>query len=615
MIRVAEYLGWPTPIIADSGNGWHLLYRIDLPGDDGGLVHRVLQVLAKRFNDESVTIDTKVGNASRICKLYGTIAAKGEPTFDRPHRVSTIVSIPDTLEVVSIELMESLVKAAECNESPTPNDTSVFERKSQPHSIIRASKYLKKMDPSISGDNGHDKLLRAASVLSVDFKLNDNDAFDLLTNEFNPRCQPPWEEADIRRKIDEAKKNHPNRPAKGSLSTNTTGHTSSNSRTKGQGQNISPKAVVTRLSTVQPQPLQWLWDNRISLGKLMLLGGDPGLGKSFVTIDMAARVSTGKAWPDSSTVPQPIGSVILFNCEDDISDTVQPRLVAAGGDPAKVVALEGIELTDPTTGRMVKRGFTLDEDLPRLVEVLVANPDARLVVIDPVSAYCGSTDSHKNADIRAMLAPLSDVASKYGVAVVMVTHLSKGSGGKAVYRAMGSLAFAAASRAVWMVVKDQKDDKRRLMLMVKMNLSEEADGLAYRIINGTVRWESQSVAMTADEHLANELQFGGKPCVNGKQAKAIKEAKEWLRGKLASCSLLAAEIKELAEDADISFSTLKRAKKELGVISERVGFGKESVVWWTLSSDDYGVPSDISDVGKIDLRSPIVDQIPNDPSV
>ena len=98
MISVEAYLadcGWPAPIIADSGNGFHLLYRIDVPGDDAGLVHRVLKALAKRFDCDAVSLDTKVANASRICKLYGTVSRKGESTAERPHRVSTIQTIPE----------------------------------------------------------------------------------------------------------------------------------------------------------------------------------------------------------------------------------------------------------------------------------------------------------------------------------------------------------------------------------------------------------------------------------------------------------------------------------------------------------------------------------------
>jgi hypothetical protein len=213
-----ESLGWPNPIIADSGNGWHLLYRIDLPADDGGLVARALKALSARFSDEAVDIDVKVGNASRICKLYGTLAAKGDHTAERPHRVSKIDSIPSPLIPVPTELLQKLASEGETPPEPvrrpqSPPDAGA--RVSRPQAIERARSYLRTMDASISGEHGHDKLLKAASVLVNDFDLTDGEALDLLTTEFNPRCVPPWEEADISRKIIEAKKNPPSRTPKG----------------------------------------------------------------------------------------------------------------------------------------------------------------------------------------------------------------------------------------------------------------------------------------------------------------------------------------------------------------------------------------------------------------
>lgn len=214
--------GWSPPIVADSGNGWHLLFGIDLPTDDNGLVVKILHALACRFDDDAVSVDVKVGNASRICKLYGTVSRKGEDTPDRPHRLSRIITIPDKLEAVTVEQLQSLIDESGDTEPSTgsrpdmPGPQSVrMNRDSFPQAISEAQKYLAKMDPSIDGERGHDRLLKAASVLVNDFGLMDNEAFDLLLSDFNPRCEPTWKEQDIRRKIDEAKKKPPSRPAKG----------------------------------------------------------------------------------------------------------------------------------------------------------------------------------------------------------------------------------------------------------------------------------------------------------------------------------------------------------------------------------------------------------------
>ena len=589
MIEVGEYLsirGWPAPIIADSGNGWHLLYRIDLPGDDGGLVHRVLMALDRRFSNQEISIDTKVGNASRICKLYGTLAAKGPNTAERPHRFSGIVSIPEDLVVVPIELLQSIAdysnrSDAAIRDCGLSKDTSQIA--SGDDAVHRARQYLAKMQASISGQHGHDRLLHAASVLVNDFGLADDMAIRLLATEFNPRCLPPWDESEIERKVAEAKKKPPARPSK--LAASNSRGEASNPRTNRRSQAVHSEAIVVRLSEVEEREVEWLWPNRIPLGKLTLLAGDPGLGKSFVTVDMAARVSTGRGWPDCFDQGQMVGSVVMFNCEDDTADTIVPRLKNAGGDPTKVMVFQGVVTIDSEAGTRHQRGFSLDVDLPKLIEVLKSNPDVRLVVIDPISAYCGATDSHKNADVRAMLAPMADMAAKYRVAVVMVTHLAKGAGGKAVYRAMGSLAFSAAARVVWHVAKDHKDDNRRLILLAKMNVAEEATGLAYCLEDCAVCWEEGSVEMTADEHLAQESE--SEISRRGRErGEAVGEARGWLVSTLSNRSIRATTIDQMADDADISKATLKRAKKLEFVISKRVGFGEASVVWWTLAEPD-----------------------------
>lgn len=579
--EVATYLetqGWPNPIIADSGNGWHLLYRIDLPADDGGLVASVLKALAARFSDETVDIDRKVGNASRICKLYGTLAAKGENTPERPHRVSKIDSIPDPLVLVPTEQLRKLASESETPPEPvrrTQSPPDAGARVSRPQAIERARSYLQTMDPSISGQHGHDKLLKAASILLNQFELTDGEAFHLLVTDFNPRCAPPWEEADITRKISEAKKNPPRRKGE-----------RLNSPRRHEQDDEFEEAIAVRLSDVREEPLEWLWPIRVPLGKLTLLAGDPGLGKSFMTVDMAARVSTGRGWPDCPGTSQPVGSVILFNCEDDVADTVLPRLLKAGGDPTKVIAIQGVRTTD-SKGKKRERGFMLDQDLPTLIETIEANPDARLLVIDPISAYCGGIDGHKNTDVRGLLAPLAAIASKYRIAVVMVTHLSKGSREKAVYRSMGSLAFAAAARSVWHVAKDHDDPERRLLLMTKMNVCVESTGLAYRLTDGVVCWEEGAVDMTADDHLALE---GANSSGSADTGQAVIDAAEWLTDKLSDRSLAAVAIQDMAEDQGISRTTLKRAKKKAEVQNQRLGFGPGSEVWWTLpppkSTDD-----------------------------
>jgi hypothetical protein len=339
----------------------------------------------------------------------------------------------------------------------------------------------------------------------------------------------------------------------------------------------APEALVRRLSDVDRESLLWLWPGRIPLGKLTLLAGDPGLGKSLVSLDMAARVSRGAPWPDNPLLPQTAGWVVLFNAEDDLADTIAPRLDAAGADDTRILAVEGIRL--PDGGR---RPFSLEEDLPRLEAVLVANPGVKLIIIDPISAFCGGVDSHKNTDVRGLLSPLAELAGRFRAAVVAVTHLSKTGGTKAVYRAMGSLAFTAAARAAWSIVKDSADPGRRLFVPAKLNLAQEPDGLAYRIVGGKVEWEPDPVKMHADDAFAAEAAAAERR--SGSPAR--REAAEWLRNKLVGGPKPASEIIEEAEQYGMSDRTLHRALKALGGRSVKSDF--DGLWMWELAGNGAG---------------------------
>ncbi len=336
--------------------------------------------------------------------------------------------------------------------------------------------------------------------------------------------------------------------------------------------------VIVRLSDVKPEPIAWLWPGRIALGKLTLIAGDPGLGKSFLTLDMAARVSRGRAWPDAPDVATTAGGVVLLSAEDGIADTIRPRLDAAGADVDRIAALEAIASVG-TNGRKGARMFDLSRDLPALEAAIRSVEGCQLVVIDPVTAYLGGVDSHNNAEIRGLLAPLSAIAERHGVAVVAVTHLNKSGGGPAIYRGMGSIAFTAAARAAWVVSKDKDDPRRRLLLPIKNNIAPDTGGLAYRIeplgvdVGPVVAWESDPVNVSADEALAGGRDDGGRRTERD-------DAADWLRDLLAHGPRPARSAEQDARDAGYSIATVRRAKAALGVVSRKPTFDGP---WeWTL---------------------------------
>lgn len=333
-------------------------------------------------------------------------------------------------------------------------------------------------------------------------------------------------------------------------------------------------AVLREMSAINPQPVEWLWQDCIPVGKVTMICGDPDRGKSLLTIDLAARVTTGRPFPGFDSALLPASGVILLSAEDDPHDTIRPRLDAAGADTDKVLLMDGVEV-DGAGGR---REFNLDEHLPALEDALARHSGTRLVVIDPLLAYLGDTDSHRHGDVRGVLRPLAELAQRHHVAVVVVMHLNKVSGARAMYRATGSLAFVAAARAAWLVTKDPHDETRQFFVRMKNNLAASKSGYAYRIVDHRgvprVEWDQERIELTADEAMADEeLPAAVRP---------IDTAQEFLRESLAAGEKRAAEVETQARARGIRDATLRRAGKVLKIERRKVGFGEDTHWVWSL---------------------------------
>ena len=331
-----------------------------------------------------------------------------------------------------------------------------------------------------------------------------------------------------------------------------------------------PGAVVTQLSAIAPESVTWLWPARVARGKLTVLAGDPGLGKSFVTLDVAARITTGRPWPDGGAVEP--GDVVLLSAEDGPADTIRPRVDALGGDPARVYLVRAIRDADG------ERPVSLDRDLAA-VEQVVATVRPALVVIDPLTAYLGTTDSYRDADVRRLLAPLALLADTYDVAVLLVMHLTKNSQTRALYRTGGSIAFVGAARVQLLVGADPEDPARRVLVASKNNLTAPPPSLAYRITEdppGTpacVAWDPEPVADGLD---ADTLLAGA-----GEDAAERQDADALLRDLLADGERPSAELLKAARATGVGERTLYRAKRRLGVKARHAGQpGKPGGAWY-----------------------------------
>lgn len=539
--------GWPDPIMADSGNGGHLLYHTDLPTDDGGLVQRCLSAMAQRFNDEVVKVDESVYNPARIWKLYGTLARKGDHTVERPHRLARILDA-ERIEVVPTRLLEKLAAEVTAPETPKRHERNGHGQ------AFDVQVFLDRLHLDVDGPrswNGGRLWVLRSNPLCVhpDCHVEQHASGAISAGCFHNSCSWTW--VDLRARYEPKYQSSEWSQFK--------------ANNKADANTPSPHPSIVSLADVEPQAVDWLWPGRVAIGKLTLLAGDPGLGKSFLTLDMAARVSRGAAWPDDSSAKQTPGGVVLLSAEDDLADTIRPRLDAHLADVTRIVALQSITFGDSLGDTC--RGVDLTKDLPAVEASIDAVESCRLVVIDPISAFLGETDSHKNAEVRGVLARLADMAGRNRVAVVAVTHLRK-SEGSAIYKTMGSLAFVAAARAAWAVCKDPTEPRKRLVLPLKNNLAPDIAGLAYQIeepLGGgspIVSWYADSVAISVDEAMAKPRKQPGP------DATVVGEACEWLREKLTDGPKRAAEIYDVGINGEgYGKKTIQRAKKMLNVVA------------------------------------------------
>lgn len=333
-----------------------------------------------------------------------------------------------------------------------------------------------------------------------------------------------------------------------------------------------------KASNITIRPLNPLWPGRIYRGKLTTLAGMPEQGKSMVTCDICARVSRGAEWPDGSG-RAPLGTAIMLASEDDPADTIVPRLMAAGADLNKVIIVESL-VTGEKGG---KRMLNIADDLEKLDGLVRQFPDTRVLIVDPVNSYMGTSkdnDSFRDSDVRAVLGPLKEWGERNEIAVAIVIHFKKGGSGRALDQVMGSIAFTALARSAWAFIEEKDGDGRatgrKLMARIKQNITAPVDALAYRLVGVDIadginapRAEWDGVVLGS----ADDVLMGGQTKGSGKSKAPTKTdaACVFLIGRLADGPVPAAKIQEAAKEAGYSKNMLNEAKERVGVESYKQG--------------------------------------------
>jgi putative DNA primase/helicase len=332
---------------------------------------------------------------------------------------------------------------------------------------------------------------------------------------------------------------------------------------------------------LEPRAVDWLWSGRVPLGMITMFAGDPKLGKSYVTLAMAAALSRGLPLPMSDRPNHP-GSTILMSAEDDPARTIAPRLIAGGADLTKVHILESVILANGSEALPPLRA-----DIDAITAAASRLGDCRLIVIDPVSAYLRGVDDNRNSALRGVLTPLNRLAEQLGAAVVLVSHLTKAGSTNGKHRVLGSIAYVGACRANHLFVADPHDPTGRRVLMLDngSNVASPASTLAYTIEDHEsgprIEWSHEPV-ITAIGGLCKPARLV-RLHPEGHAARH-RECDRWLRAFLADGPRSTVDIFEAASDSAFSDSQVRRAKRRIGAIAKREGFAAEGRWSWALGA-------------------------------
>ncbi len=328
---------------------------------------------------------------------------------------------------------------------------------------------------------------------------------------------------------------------------------------------------VTRANEIKPSKVDFIFPNIISKGHLNLFSGDPGVGKTLLCMDLVAALTCGKSWPQRNREVTMQG-VLVINNEDTFEDIIVPRLIGANADLSQVHLISHV---DHLRGQRIDQySFSVAKHIRLLDEKLSQHPEISLVLFDPLKSFLGRIDANNSIEVRNALMPLLSLARKHHVAIVGVEHLNKNSQTKALYRISGSLQFLAVARIVHIVVNHKDDPELKLLLTLKNNISPKVPGCSYRIqsrFNASIEseipyidWQDYGITMSVDEAL-NEN--------SGENFSALEAAKEWLLSVFThpDIKVNTVELKQQAIERDISWRTIERAKKELGITALRDG--------------------------------------------
>jgi hypothetical protein len=468
-LQVRDHLreqGWPEPVLADSGNGYHLLYRIELPNDAAStaLVRNALRTLAARFDSDAVKVDTTVYNASRVTKLYGTVARKGEDTPDRPWRKSAIREAPDALVPVPRELLEELaaevqqvdqggpVEGVEADPETDAPRPVVLQGIHLATALRRGERYVAQMPDSIEGQNGHTALYNAAQALVRGFLLTPEQAYPVLVDFNNHKADPPWDEEELHRKLEQAetKSRLPwgyllNAEEDDGLPSQAAGPAPAGEQPASNPEDVEgmpeggqdgggplwerksattkfpPPVAISHLATTAARQVEWLWEGYVPRRAIVLLTALWKSGKTTLLTHLLKAMGDGQE-EFCGLALRPC-KVLMVTQEGDGIWT-QRRQQHGLKDEVLHFQRGPDDYPQPFRGKPSQKEW---DALARHLERVVLEDGFGLVVIDPLADFWPVKDENNASEQTTALLPLRRVTHA-GASVLLLHHPRKSDG-------------------------------------------------------------------------------------------------------------------------------------------------------------------------------------------
>jgi hypothetical protein len=602
--RLESILG-PATVVVRSGGTWtdpqtgevqdklHLHWRLRSPARGKDEIAKLKQ--ARNIATRIVGGDPTNKPVCHPIRWPGSWHRKAAPIL------CSIASADRRIEIdLEIALMALLADAAKIDDLFSPNPTGNGQDKAPP------TEWAELMVGIVSSSSYHDTTVRLAAKL-LRSGMSDGAAvntlrawMDVSTGPRDERWQTRYD--DIPRSVSTAREKIA--PAQASVFDDMLDpHAGGQYKSKKSAE--LPEAASLELvaaEDVEITAIEWLWQNRFAIGKVSLLAGLPDKGKSQITCDVAARVTTttgDKKWPCGEGIA-PIGNVIMFSAEDDPADTLVPRLLAAGADLTRVKFVKMVK-TKPGSRRM----FDLAADLEQLRNAVTAVGDVIVVIFDPLNAYFGHhgrTDTFRGSDVRAVLGPLAELAAELKIAILGLLHFNKKTDvTNIMLRISDSIAFVTAARAVYAVIPDD-ENKRTLLVRGKNNLAPATldKTLAYTITVANVGNDPETGAVITAPHVLWFPKHVDITPSEAMQAAAddrspgqIEAAVHFLEDLLSEGAVENSEVEEAAEVEKIAERTLRRASTKLEIEKRKQKGIKDGKWYWRLPNKGHPWPWEV----------------------